>query len=36
MDEVYEWIIYDNREMARMCTVPGMWGRTINIRFVKH
>jgi len=31
VDEVYEWIIYDGNPMARMCKVPGMWERTINV-----
>lgn len=30
-DEVYEWIVYDGNEMIRMCTVDGMWERTITV-----
>lgn len=30
-DEVYEWLIYDGNEHVRMCTLPGMWERTITI-----
>lgn len=30
-DEVYEWLIYDGNEHVRMCTLPGMWDRTITI-----
>lgn len=30
-DEVYEWMIYDNNEHVRICTLPGMWERTITI-----
>lgn len=31
MDEVYEWMIYDNKKHIRMCSLPGMWERTISI-----
>lgn len=30
-DEVYEWMIYDNNEFIRMCTLDGMWDRTITV-----
>lgn len=30
-DEVYEWLVYDGNEHVRMCTLPGMWERTITI-----
>lgn len=30
-DEVYEWLIYDDNKHVRMCTLPGMWERTITI-----
>ncbi|KAM7298585.1 kynurenine aminotransferase isoform X1 [Ixodes scapularis] len=30
-DEVYEWIVYDGAKHVRMCTLPGMWDRTITI-----
>ncbi len=30
-DEVYEWITYDDNKMIRMCTLDGMWERTITI-----
>lgn len=30
-DEVYEWITYDNVQIARFCTLPGMWDRTITV-----
>lgn len=30
-DEVYEWLIYDENEHIRMCSLPGMWERTITI-----
>lgn len=30
-DEVYEWMIYDDNEHIRICTLPGMWERTITI-----
>lgn len=30
-DEVYEWIAYDGNEMIRMCTLDGMWERTITV-----
>lgn len=33
MDEVYEFITYSGTSMARMCTLPGMWDRTITIRY---
>lgn len=30
-DEVYEWVVYDGNKHIRMCTLPGMWERTITI-----
>ncbi|XP_055310122.1 kynurenine aminotransferase-like [Sitodiplosis mosellana] len=33
-DEVYEWLVYDDNEHIRMCTLPGMWERTITISSV--
>jgi len=30
-DEVYEGMVYDNTELVRMATLPGMWERTISI-----
>ncbi|XP_037956045.1 kynurenine--oxoglutarate transaminase 3 isoform X2 [Teleopsis dalmanni] len=30
-DEVYEWLVFDNIEHIRICTLPGMWERTITI-----
>ncbi|XP_037051975.1 kynurenine--oxoglutarate transaminase 3 [Bradysia coprophila] len=30
-DEVYEWMIYDNNKFIRICTLDGMWDRTITI-----
>lgn len=30
-DEVYEWIVFDEREHIRICTLPGMWERTLTI-----
>lgn len=30
-DEVYEWMIYEGEKHIRMCTLPGMWERTITI-----
>lgn len=30
-DEVYEWLVYDNHEHVRICTLPGMRERTITI-----
>lgn len=30
-DEVYEWLVYDGNGHVRMCTLPGMWERTITI-----
>lgn len=30
-DEVYEWMIFDDNEHVRICTLPGMWERTITI-----
>lgn len=30
-DEVYEWLVYDDAKHIRMCTLPGMWDRTITI-----
>jgi len=31
MDEVYEWMTYDDNKHVRMATLPGMWERTITI-----
>jgi len=33
-DEVYEFILYDDVPMARMCMVPGMWDRTLTVSSV--
>jgi len=30
-DDVYEHMVYDNNEMVRVATFPGMWDRTITI-----
>lgn len=30
-DEVYEWLVYDGAEHVRICTLPGMWERTLTI-----
>ena len=30
-DEVYEHLLYDGREHVPMCTLPGMWDRTVTI-----
>uniref|UniRef100_A0A8C4WZQ0 Kynurenine--oxoglutarate transaminase 3 n=2 Tax=Eptatretus burgeri TaxID=7764 RepID=A0A8C4WZQ0_EPTBU len=30
-DEVYEWLVYDNREHVRIATFPGMWERTVTV-----
>lgn len=30
-DEVYEWLTYEPNKHIRMCTLPGMWERTITI-----
>lgn len=30
-DEVYEWLVFDGSEHVRICTLPGMWDRTITI-----
>ncbi|XP_031631270.1 kynurenine--oxoglutarate transaminase 3-like [Contarinia nasturtii] len=30
-DEVYEWMIFDDNKHIRICTLPGMWERTITI-----
>ncbi|CDW53628.1 Aminotran 1 2 and zf-Tim10 DDP domain containing protein [Trichuris trichiura] len=30
-DEVYEWLIYENSEMIRFASLPGMWDRTVTI-----
>ncbi|XP_055310075.1 kynurenine aminotransferase-like [Sitodiplosis mosellana] len=30
-DEVYEWMVYDDNEHVRICSLPGMWERTITI-----
>lgn len=30
-DEVYEWMVYKPNEHIRICTLPGMWDRTITI-----
>ncbi|XP_076040063.1 kynurenine aminotransferase [Oratosquilla oratoria] len=31
MDEVYEWMTYDNAKHIRMATLPDMWERTVTI-----
>jgi len=30
-DDVYEHMVFDNHEMVRVATLPGMWDRTISI-----
>ena len=30
MDEVYEHIVYDGRQMVYMASLPGMWERTVS------
>ncbi|XP_031632679.1 kynurenine--oxoglutarate transaminase 3-like [Contarinia nasturtii] len=30
-DEVYEWMVFDDNEHIRICTLPDMWERTITI-----
>ncbi len=30
-DEVYEHLVYDGREHIPLCTLPGMWDRTVSI-----
>ncbi|BES94015.1 Aminotransferase class I and II [Nesidiocoris tenuis] len=30
-DEVYEWMVYQPAKHIRMCTLPGMWERTITV-----
>lgn len=30
-DEVYEWLVFDGAEHIRICTLPGMWDRTITL-----
>lgn len=30
-DEVYEWLVYPGHEHIRICTLPGMWERTVTI-----
>ena len=30
-DEVYEHLVYDDREHVPLCTLPGMWDRTVSI-----
>lgn len=30
-DEVYEWLVYPGAEHVRICTLPGMWERTLTI-----
>lgn len=30
-DEAYEWIVYKPKTNIRMCTLPGMWERTVTI-----
>ncbi|CAN7991506.1 unnamed protein product [Ixodes pacificus] len=30
-DEVYEWLVFGGAEHVRMCTLPGMWERTITV-----
>ena len=31
VDEVYEHLVYDGREHVPLCTLPGMWDRTVSI-----
>ncbi|RWS07400.1 Kynurenine--oxoglutarate transaminase 3-like protein [Dinothrombium tinctorium] len=31
MDEVYEWIVFEDNKHIRMNTLPGMWERTITV-----
>lgn len=28
---MYEWTIYDKNEHVRICSLPGMWNRTITV-----
>jgi N-succinyldiaminopimelate aminotransferase len=30
-DEVYEHLVFDDREHTPLCTLPGMWDRTVSI-----
>jgi len=30
-DEVYEWMVYDNKKHIKLATLPGMFDRTITI-----
>ena len=30
-DEVYEHLVFDDREHVPLCTLPGMWDRTVSI-----
>lgn len=30
-DEVYEWLVFDGNEHIRICSLPGMWERTLTI-----
>ena len=30
-DEVYEWMVYEGRELVRVAAVAGMWERTLSI-----
>ncbi|CAE1177554.1 CCBL [Acanthosepion pharaonis] len=30
-DEVYEWLIFDNKKHLKIATLPGMWERTLTI-----
>ncbi|XP_073836333.1 kynurenine aminotransferase isoform X1 [Musca autumnalis] len=30
-DEVYEWMVFDDNQHIRICTLPDMWERTITI-----
>ncbi|XP_053329301.1 uncharacterized protein LOC128503280 [Spea bombifrons] len=30
-DEVYEWLVYDDKQHVRIASLPGMWERTITI-----
>ena len=31
MDEVYEKLVYDNKEHVRLASLPDMWDRTITV-----
>ncbi|XP_055696283.1 kynurenine aminotransferase isoform X1 [Lutzomyia longipalpis] len=30
-DEVYEWMVFEPYEHIRICTLPGMWERTVTV-----